>query len=64
MKNIPDSVVYGILLFACGGAIVLYSIYNILNTSISGPIVLADGFLSFLVLGFGLWLIVRQNKSS
>ena len=54
--------IIGVLLFACGGALVLQSIYNNNPPYSSAVNVLVSGFLSFLVVGVGLWLIVRSNK--
>jgi hypothetical protein len=62
MTNTTASEIIGILLVACGGALFLQSIYN--NPPYSSEVnALVSGFLSFLVVGVGLWLIVRSNKS-
>jgi hypothetical protein len=62
MTNTTASEIIGILLVACGGALVLQSIYN--NPPYSSAVnVLVSGFLSFLVIGVGFWLIIRSNKS-
>jgi hypothetical protein len=63
MTNTTASEIIGILLFACGGALFLQSIYNNNPPYSSAANVLVSGFLSFLVIGVGLWLIVRSNKS-
>jgi len=63
MTNTIATEIIGVLLFACGGALVLLSIYNNNPPYSSAVNVLVGGFLSFLVMGVGLWLIVRSNKS-
>jgi len=63
MTNTTASEIIGILLVACGGALVLQSIYNNNPPYSSAVNVLVSGFLSFLVIGVGLWLIIRSNKS-
>jgi hypothetical protein len=63
MTNTNATEIMGVLLFACGGALVLQSIYNNNPPYSSTVNVLVSGFLSFLVMGVGLWLIVRSNKS-
>jgi hypothetical protein len=63
MPNITTSEIIGVLLFACGGALVVQSIYSNNWPYSSAVNVLVSGFLSFLIIGVGLWLIVRNNKS-
>jgi hypothetical protein len=53
----------GILLFAIGGALTFLFAYQGL-TGLSSGQAAASGFLSFLVIGVGLLLIVKSNNGS
>ena len=59
MTNITASEIIGVLLFACGGALAIQSIYNTFRSSTAN--VLVSGFLSFLVVGVGLWLHCKEQ---
>jgi len=64
MTKITINEIIGVLLFACGGALILYSIYQLKVSVLDEVEIGVIGFLSFLVIGVGLWLIVSSNKCS
>ena len=53
----------GALIFACGGGLAFYSLYQILTISwLNSMGVVFSGFFSFLLIGIGLWLIALSVK--
>ena len=62
MTKITVAEIIGVLLFACGGALTLHSIYQLRASILDEVGIGVSGFLSFLVIGVGLWLIVSSNK--
>ena len=64
----PNYAIFGLIgafLLAIGGALILYSVYQILKISNLHPMgVVFSGFTSFLLVGIGLWLIAMSSKPS
>jgi len=54
----------GALIFAFGGALGFYSLFQILTISwLDSMGVVFSGFFSFLLIGIGLWLIALSVKN-
>lgn len=52
----------GVLLFALGGFFLFFGLIEIFRRETFAPIGLFFGFLSFLLMGFGLWFIISSGR--
>ncbi len=55
----------GVFAFAIGGTILFSMLFFVLTASneIQGDSVSVFGFLGFLLMGLGIWLILRDTKT-
>lgn len=53
----------GVVYFSVGGAIAFYILYTLLiEVTPTAEVALIGGFVSFLLMGFGLLHIIKSNK--